>query len=62
MFQRLQLIVSPEYLAKKTIQALFRKKAVYIPGLLNKLSRPFIAIILPCLIQKIKQMIWKKMF
>ncbi|MDD2621888.1 MAG: SDR family NAD(P)-dependent oxidoreductase [Bacteroidales bacterium] len=62
MFQRLQLMVSPEYLAKKTIQALFRKKAVYIPGLLNKLSRPFIAIILPCLIQKIKQMIWKKMF
>lgn len=62
MFQSLQLMVSPEKLAKQTIQALFRKKAVYTPGFINKLSRPFVAIVPSCVIQIIKHKIWKKMY
>lgn len=62
MFQNLQLMISPEKLAKQSIRALFRKKAVYTPGFINKLSRPFVAMVPPCVIQKIKRIIWKRMW
>lgn len=44
---RLGIMMRPEVLAEKGIQALFRKKAMRVPGLLNKIGLPIILLIPP---------------
>lgn len=55
------IMISPEHLAKKAINAMFKHQFLLIPGLLAKISVFVVLIIPPFMIQWIKRYLWKRL-
>ncbi len=60
--RRLGIMISPERLAKKAIQAMFQKRFIRIPGVFSKLSVLFSVATPPFVIFWIKNYLWKKLY
>jgi len=44
MAKRLGIMISPDFLAKRSLKKMFRKRVAYIPGIINKISLPLLLI------------------
>jgi len=55
------VMMSPQVLAKKGLSSMFKKRFLYIPGFLAKVSVCLVLLVPPFVIQRIKRYMWKKL-
>ncbi|MDY0014832.1 MAG: SDR family NAD(P)-dependent oxidoreductase [Bacteroidales bacterium] len=58
---RTGVMMCSQALAKKSLSAMFKKRFLYIPGFLAKISVCFVLFVPPFVIQRIKRYMWKKL-